>query len=239
MSIDLTRADTPRRLRVLGGQTYTVPAPSVKTAFFVLVMMESDDPNDIRNLRKQCVQWLGLEAFSVLFSDAVDRDERDAALMQLVFAGLPGDVKERFEQAADENETGTAAPFAESSFWMDHIMTYRMRTGASWQDVMGETWGVFLSHILRLDMLDAKAAKDIADGYVVVKADDDGEAYEAMANRAAGRGEDEAVPAQDDGQPDWAKTKEGREEWYQKKRAELYRVQQAMTNRSADELPRN
>lgn len=238
-STELVKAYTERTLTIWGDRTYRIPPPSTRTAFAVLAYMESEHERDAKTLRRVCADWLPLRPYSVLFSNNVSQEERANTLTGLLFAGLPTSVMERFKKAAEEREEPQEEPTPFSSeFWIDQITAFQARVGGAWGQILEEPWTVFLSRVLRLDMLDAQAAKDVADGNIIVRADDDGEAYDQLAARAAGR---DADPAQDEDpdMPDWQKTKEGREEWYQKKRAELYRVQQAMTSRSPDELPRN
>jgi len=242
---DLLRSQVDRRLEHVGDRTYSIPAPPTRAALAVesvhqRVARDEDKEEDHRLLRRVCSDWLPLRPFSILFSDAFTDKKRREVLRAFVWAGAPAPVQERFEKRVDREQGEAESVRGEtgrSGYWWRRIAEYRSQFGATFEEAMGVPWTVMLGHLVHLPMLRAREIKDAADAHVMVRSEDGDEAYEKVAERAAGPGAN-AGGSQEESDVKTAWEKEGisKEKWRHRKMMKAREIKQNSDFRGQNDL---
>jgi hypothetical protein len=233
---DLLAPEASRRIEIKGRGTYSVPAPTTRQALTVILVYQreagGDVPDDDRALlRKTCAEWLPVVVYSVLFSNQFSAQKRRMVLLGCVWAGIPEEVQERFEDAGEAGEEGAGE--SPKAAWRDQLLRYCRRLGTPWREALKVPFPSLVAQMTGLPMLRAQAKKDVADANILVRSEDGQGAYEDLAEKARG-GLSKPEETPDTGA--WSDDPEERKKWEARKMAELKEVKQNMKKRTPRDL---
>jgi len=233
---ELLAPEASRRIEIEGKGTYSVPVPTTRQALTVILVYQREAEGDLPEddwqlLRETCAEWLPVVVYSVLFSNQFSAQKRRMVLLGCVWAGIPEEVQERFEDAGEAGEEGAGE--SPKAAWRDQLLRYCSRLRTPWREALKVPFPSLVAQMTGLPMLRAQAKKDIADANILVRSEDGQDAYEDLAEQARGR------PSEPEETPDtgaWSDDPEERKKWEARKMAELKEVKQNMKKRTPRDL---
>lgn len=238
---ELVAASTTRTLAVVGFGEYTVPPPPVRAALIVLSLgdPEDDTEGDAEALAEVCADWLPLDTYSVLFSDAFTPKRRRKVLETFLRKGIPERIKDRLrkerEKAVPDDTDAENTEAQRSAYWQARIAQYRSHFGLTWSEVMAEPFFSFIAQLGELHLVESREKRRMADAGIVAFGGDE-EGYESMVQASRFPGHDEMDADDVPEGMEWTKDAQEKKKYVQEKLAKVAAIKNRQDHRGPNDL---